>query len=198
MNKNKIEKLTQHINESKEILKKEIPSECWKQIDYIKTIYDKLYNEKFYIDYPYVEYGINFGKPLENDIKMIECLKKMIEKMEIYLTELKDENEQIKEDKNLININNNNTNTANATIFQNITIDQVLKELNKISDNILDKDKKEEIKNLLLAIDNLKEKDKAKTKEKIFSILKYLSDKSIDAFITLLPYLGQIAGALRR
>lgn len=76
MNQNKIEKLTQHISESKEILKEKIPSECWKQIDYIRTIYDKVYNEKFYIGYPYVECGVNLGKPFENDLKMVECLKK--------------------------------------------------------------------------------------------------------------------------
>ncbi|ECL9468098.1 hypothetical protein [Campylobacter jejuni] len=107
----------------------------------------------------------------------------MIVRMEIYLAELKDESEKIKEDKKLININNdiknNNTNTANATISQNITIDQILEELSKISDDILDKNQKEEIENLLLVIDSLKENDKTKAKEKIFFVLKYLSDKSI-------------------
>ncbi|HFP7759621.1 hypothetical protein ABZN46_07060 [Campylobacter jejuni] len=109
--------------------------------------------------------------------------KKMIVRMEIYLAELKDESEKIKEDKKLININNdiknNNTNTANATISQNIIIDQILEELSKISDDILDKNQKEEIENLLLVIDSLKENDKTKAKEKIFFVLKYLSDKSI-------------------
>ncbi|EGK8008465.1 hypothetical protein IO405_000855 [Campylobacter lari] len=47
MNKNKIEKLKQHINTSKEILKEEIPSKCWKQIEYIKEIYKNIYYENF-------------------------------------------------------------------------------------------------------------------------------------------------------
>ncbi|EGK8008464.1 hypothetical protein IO405_000854 [Campylobacter lari] len=155
----------------------------------------------FDIVYPTIE-GEYYPKPSENDYGMIESLQKMIERMEIYLAELKDESEKMKEDKNLININNdiknNNTNTANATIFQNITIEQALEELNKIPEDISDKNQKEEIENLLLAIDTLKEKDKTKAKEKIFSVLKYLSDKSIDAFISLLPYLGQIAGVVGR
>lgn len=205
MNQNKIEKLTQHINKSKEILEEAIPSKCWKQIKYIEEIYKNIYYEKFKINYPTVTANAGayiFPKPSENDYGMIESLQKMIERMEIYLAELKDESEKIKEDKKLININNdiknNNTNTANATIFQNITIEQVLEELNKIPEDILDKNQKEEIENLLLAIDTLKEKDKTKAKEKIFSVLKYLSDKSIDAFISLLPYLGQIAGVVGR
>ncbi|MCV3376640.1 hypothetical protein [Campylobacter sp. IFREMER_LSEM_CL2194] len=201
MNQNKIEKLTQHIYKSKEILKEENPSKCWKQIKYIEEIYKNIYYENFDIVYPTIE-GEYYPKPSENDYGMIESLQKMIERMEIYLAELKDESEKIKEDKKLININNdiknNNTNTANATIFQNITIEQALEELNKIPEGILDKNQKEEIENLLLAIDTLKEKDKTKTKEKIFSVLKYLSDKSIDAFISLLPYLGQIAGVVGR
>ncbi|MCV3508591.1 hypothetical protein L8W69_05035 [Campylobacter sp. CNRCH_2016_3089] len=201
MNQNKIEKLTQHIYKSKEILKEENPSKCWKQIEYIKEIYKNIYYENFDIVYPTIE-GEYYPKPSENDYGMIESLQKMIERMEIYLAELKDESEKIKEDKKLININNdfknNNTNTANATIFQNITIEQALEELNKIPEDILDKNQKEEIENLLLAIDTLKEKDKTKAKEKIFSVLKYLSDKSIDAFISLLPYLGQIAGVVGR
>ncbi|EAL0271294.1 hypothetical protein BVH42_03845 [Campylobacter lari] len=205
MNQNKIEKLTQHINKSKEILEEANPSKCWKQIKYIEEIYKNIYYEKFKINYPTVTANAGtyiFPKPSENDYGMIESLQKMIERMEIYLAELKDESEKIKEDKKLININNdiknNNTNTANATIFQNITIEQALEELNKIPEDILDKNQKEEIENLLLAIDTLKEKDKTKAKEKIFSVLKYLSDKSIDAFITLLPYLGQIAGVVGR
>ncbi|AJD05450.1 hypothetical protein [Campylobacter lari] len=201
MNQNKIEKLTQHIYKSKEILKEENPSKCWKQIEYIKEIYKNIYYENFDIVYPTIE-GEYYPKPSENDYGMIESLQKMIERMEIYLAELKDESEKIKEDKKLININNDfknsNTNTANATIFQNITIEQALEELNKIPEDILDKNQKEEIENLLLAIDTLKEKDKTKAKEKIFSVLKYLSDKSIDAFISLLPYLGQIAGVVGR
>ncbi|EAJ5681183.1 hypothetical protein IDR50_000932 [Campylobacter lari] len=201
MNQNKIEKLTQHIYKSKEILKEENPSKCWKQIEYIKEIYKNIYYENFDIVYPTIE-GEYYPKPSENDYGMIESLQKMIERMEIYLAELKDESEKIKEDKKLININNdfknNNTNTANATIFQNITIEQALEELNKIPEDILDKNQKEEIENLLLAIDTLKEKDKTKAKEKIFSVLKYLSDKSIDALISLLPYLGQIAGVVGR
>ncbi|EAK0823248.1 hypothetical protein A0Z38_04150 [Campylobacter lari] len=205
MNQNKIEKLTQYINESKEILEGKNSSKCWKQIEYIKEIYKEIYEEKFKTKYPTTTTTTGtyiFYKPLENDSGMIESLQKMIERMEIYLAELKDESEKIKEDKKLININNdiknNNTNTANATIFQNITIEQALEELNKIPEDILDKNQKEEIENLLLAIDTLKEKDKTKTKEKIFSVLKYLSDKSIDAFISLLPYLGQIAGVVGR
>ncbi|WP_257939336.1 hypothetical protein [Campylobacter lari] len=201
MNKNKIEKLKQHIYKSKEILKEENPSKCWKQIEYIKEIYKNIYYENFDIVYPTIE-GEYYPKPSENDYGMVESLQKMIERMEIYLAELEDESEKMKEDKKLININNdiknNNTNTANATIFQNTTIEQALEELNKIPEDILDKNQKEEIENLLLAIDTLKEKDKTKTKEKIFSVLKYLSDKSIDAFISLLPYLGQIAGVIGR
>ncbi|EAK2629375.1 hypothetical protein CC188_06870 [Campylobacter coli] len=203
MNKNKIEKLTHCINESKEILKEKNPSKCWKQIEYIKEIYDKTYHENFKIKYPTIIDTTGkfvFPIPSENDQGMIESLKKMIDRMEIYLAELKDESEKIKENEKLIHINNdiknNNTNTANATISQNITIEQVLEGLKKISEDILDEKQKEEIENLLWTIDTLKEKDKTKVKEKMFSILKYLSDKSIDAFITLLPYLGQIAGVM--
>lgn len=164
MNKNKIEKLIQYINKSKEILKEENPSKCWKQIEYIKEIYDKTYHENFKIKYPTIADTDRFIFPIpsENDFGMIESLKKMIERMEIYLAKLEDEGEKTKKDNKLVNINNeiknNNTNTANAMISQNITIEQALEELKKISEDILDEKQKEEIENLLLAIDTLKEK----------------------------------------
>ncbi|MBZ7959510.1 hypothetical protein [Campylobacter molothri] len=199
-NKNKIEKLKQHIKECEEVLEKENPSECWEQIDLMRELYRKTYDEKFKISYPTTLGEFGFRNPLKHDYGMIESLKKMIERMEIYLAELEDESEKIKENKSSINIenklDNSNTNTANATISQNITIEQTLEELKKIPEDILDEKQKDEIENLLFTIETLKEKDKPKAKEKIFSILKYLSDKSIDGFITLLPYLGQVAGVI--
>ena len=96
--------------------------------------------------------------------------------MEVYRAELIDEyNTQKKQNQTNqqnININNQNNNTSNASINQNITIKSTIEDINKIPDNILDKEAKEYLEEILYSIETLKEENKDKAKEKVFKVLK--------------------------
>lgn len=98
-----------------------------------------------------------------------------------------------------INIYNNpvNNNTANASINQNITIKSTIEDINKIPDNILEKEDKEYLEEILYSIEALKDKEKDKAKEKIFKVLKYIIDKGFEVGIVILPYLGEVSKILR-
>ena len=97
-----------------------------------------------------------------------------------------------------INIYNNpiNNNTANASINQNITIKSTIEDINKIPENILDKEAKEYLEEILYSIETLKEENKDKAKEKVFKVLKYIIDKGFEVGIAILPYLGEVSKVL--
>ncbi len=201
----RVKKLKQHIGECKNVLAENNPQKAVTQIERIRKLYSNIRN--FSTD-TYKEYQL-FDSPdvfggafvtLSNDSKQLEALKNLIEEMELYLAELVDKQDrepkkQSRAEK--IHINNYNNNTANATINQNISIDNTIKSINNLPSDILDEKSKEYLENILFAIESLKNKDKEKTKNKIFEVLKYIVDKGVEVGIAILPYLGEIARLLR-
>lgn len=144
--------------------------------------------------YSYNRYNILYDSP-----EQLNRLEKLILQMEVYRAELMDEYnmQQNQTNSQNININNQNNNTANASINQNITIKSTIEDINKIPDNILDKEAKGYLEGILYSIEALKYKDKDKSKEKIFKALKYIIDKGFEVGIAILPYLGEVSKILR-
>lgn len=136
-----------------------------------------------------------FDKFTEDDKRKIK--KKIIEIRERNKKNNSDINS--KSNNESINIYNNpiNNNTANASINQNITIKSTIEDINKIPENILDKETKEYLEEILYSIETLKEKNKDKAKEKVFKVLKYIIDKGFKVGIAILPYLGEVSKVLR-
>ena len=136
-----------------------------------------------------------FDKFTEDDKRKIK--KKIIEIRERNKKNNSDINS--KSNNESINIYNNpiNNNTANASINQNITIKSTIEDINKIPENILDKETKEYLEEILYSIETLKEKNKDKAKEKVFKVLKYIIDKGFEVGIAILPYLGEVSKILR-
>jgi hypothetical protein len=90
-----------------------------------------------------------------------------------------------------ININQNNTNSANASSY--ISFEQVVKDISEINDSILSEEEKELLQGKLLSVENLKKSgaDKYKVWEKAKSVIGWILDKSVDVGITALPYIIQ-------
>lgn len=88
----------------------------------------------------------------------------------------------------------NNSNNINIQI----TVEQAIEALERISDDVLTKEEKEELEDKISGIDMaVKSGKKEKAKEKICGVLKFLADKGADALIVMLPYLGQMAGMIQ-
>lgn len=91
-----------------------------------------------------------------------------------------------------INLSANANNSNNINI--QITLEQVTDVIQKIPDDIMSKEEKEDLKDKVSGIEaTVKSGKKDKAKEKIVSILRFLADKGADALIAMLPYLGQMA-----
>lgn len=90
-----------------------------------------------------------------------------------------------------------NKNISNININIEITINDAIEKIEKLPDNLISKEEKEQIEDNLVALEKAVTcKNKEKIKSKIASILKYIGDKSIDVAIALLPAVGTIAGQL--
>lgn len=87
----------------------------------------------------------------------------------------------------------NNSNNINIQI----TLEQVIENIENISEDVLPKEEKEDLEDKISGIDTaVKSGKKEKAKEKICGVLKFLTDKGADALIVMLPYLGQMAGMI--
>ena len=199
MSNERIKKLEEHIEECKYILGKKKPEEAESQIKKIKKAYEgtRHFNTK-----QYDEYDTGFISMLDaNSPLQLNRLEGLILKLEVYRAELLDEYNTQQNQNQInpanINISNQNNNTVNASINQNITIKSTIEDINKIPDNILNKKIKEELEEILYSIELLKDKEKDKTKEKIFKVLKYIIDKGFEVGIAILPYLGEFSKVLR-
>lgn len=108
----------------------------------------------------------------------------------------KDELELARLKQGNINLSANATNSNNINI--NITLEQAIENINQIPDDVMTKDEKDDLEDKLSGIDAaVKSGKKEKAKEKIGAVLKFLLDKGADAFIAMLPYLGQMAGIIQ-
>lgn len=106
--------------------------------------------------------------------------------------------EKLRLQQSILNINNssNNTNTNTATASNQVafTIDQAVKNINSLPENILSSEEKEILEDKLSAIElSLNKKDKESLIDKIGKTVRYISDKGIEVGIAILPYLGEIA-----
>lgn len=87
----------------------------------------------------------------------------------------------------------NPTQTATAMSYVTITIEQVIKQLEKIPEDSLTNTDKDILKEYLFSLEGIKvAKDKNKFWGKAKEILKFIADKGIDVAIATLPYI--IAG----
>lgn len=198
MSNARAEQLKKLILECKNILDKEDTTEAAKQILKICKVYIDIKHFNVYPDYEY-DLITNNQIILYNSPEQLNRLEELILEMEIYHAELLDEYnmQQNQTNSKNININNQNNNTANASINQNITIESTIKDINKIPDNILDKEAKGYLEEILYSIEALKDKEKDKAKEKIFKALKYIIDKGFEVGIAILPYLVEVSKILR-
>ena len=120
--------------------------------------------------------------------KFIKFLELFIEKLEQLAAKLQDEDERLvnTNPSNSVTINNNNTNTAKSNITQNISIKSAMEKIDQIPDEIFAKNLKYELKGILSELEYCK--DNQEKKSKLMEVVKWLGDKSVDAFIACLPY----------
>nr|WP_314747111.1 hypothetical protein [uncultured Campylobacter sp.] len=115
-------------------------------------------------------------------------LESLIKRLKMHIAKLQDEDEKTmsSNQSNSVTINNNNTNTTSANITQNISIKNTMEKINQISDEIFAKNLKYELKGMLSELEDCK--DNQGKKSKLMEVVKWLGDKTADAFIACLPY----------
>lgn len=160
------------------------------------SVYD---NEINNIRYELSMYGFSCGDETDYDGDMDKLKAKLInykDNLEIEEMQRKDELELARLKQGNINVSANANNSNNINI--QITLEQALEVIQKIPDDIMTKEEKEDLEDKVSGIDAaVKSGKKDKAKEKIESVLKFLADKGADALIVMLPYLGQMAGLIQ-
>ena len=123
-----------------------------------------------------------------NEYKPLPLLESLIKRLKMHIAKLQDEDEKTmsSNQSNSVTINNNNTNTTSANITQNISIKNTMEKINQISDEIFAKNLKYELKGMLSELEDCK--DNQGKKSKLMEVVKWLGDKTADAFIACLPY----------
>ena len=175
INKNQIELINQDISKANEILD-------GGSVDEIKDICDRL-NRKYQLKLDLHD----FKEGLARYKKYCKILKEIIDQMKYYQPELKDEDNKISMHSKLAeSININNTNTATNNITQNISIKNTMEKIDRIPDEILAKNLKRELKGMLGELEDCKNIQEKKSK--LMEVIKWLGDKTADAFIACLPY----------
>ena len=93
-----------------------------------------------------------------------------------------------------INNNNSNHNEANSVTNVSVSIDQAIEAINTIPSDKLNDEEKTEIEEKLYTLEGAKNSgNKARVKETLAKVIKYIADKGIDVAIAMLPYLGEIS-----
>lgn len=166
-------------------------------IDEIVGVYDhEIPNIRSGLDSFYF-YGEETLPDYDGDIKKIKA--KLINykgNLELEEQKRKDELEfaRLSQREISVSANANNENTIKISII----LDQALESIKKLPDDILSKAEKEDIEDKLCGIEASAKRDKDKAKEKIISVVKFVVDKGADALISILPYLGQMAGTIEK
>lgn len=146
----------------------------------------------------YTSYYENGNETIDFDGDIQKIRAKLInykDNLEMEEQKRKDELALAKLQHGNINVSANASNSNSINI--SITLDQIMENINQISDDIISKDEKDDLEDKLSGIDAaVKSGKKEKAKEKILGVLKFLSDKGADALIAILPYLGQMAGMI--
>ena len=184
-NKKRIEIIEKHIIEAKSYLDKE-PKEIYGFFNHLNETYKNI--EEIYFHVPSVIVTSHYYSTPINYDKYKEYLERLISRLNLYVSKLQDEDEKIvsTNPSNSVTINNNNTNTANTNITQNISIKSTMKKIDQIPDEILAKNLKYELKGMLSELEDCKNSQEKKSK--LMEVVKWLGDKTADAFIACLPY----------
>lgn len=99
-----------------------------------------------------------------------------------------------------ININNvnENSNSANASNYTQVSYEQVIEFIHALPDTSLSASEKEALEDKIGALElAVKNKDKKKAIDKVGGVMKFLVEKGVEVGIAVLPYLGQIAQTLQ-
>ena len=89
----------------------------------------------------------------------------------------------------------NNAVASNAVSIE-LSITQVSKQIREIPDNIMSKKDKDELRLLLMEIEELRGAPKGEAESKIKKALLWIADKGVDAIIAAGPYLVSLAQSL--
>lgn len=127
------------------------------------------------------------------DIKLIK------QKLINYMVNLQEKQNKIKYELELARLKQprlsahaeaNPTQTATVTSYVNITIEQAIKQLDEIPENILSNIERDILKELIFSLEGSKAaRDKSKFWDKAKEILKFIADKGADTAIATLPYI---------
>jgi hypothetical protein len=196
----KVETLKAYITSCTDVLDSKNNSEAEKLQDKIIGVY---YSEIPSITGQLDNYQPSFGSSRAvNWIGDIEILKaKLINYMDNLEQEDKnraDELEKLRLQQSIFSINNNNHNQATAKASSEtsvvITIEQTTEMIQKLPDDVLSQEDKDELEEKLAAVEVARNgKDKEKLASKVGNVLKYITDKGVEVGIAVLPYLGEIA-----
>ncbi len=196
----KIENLEKYITKCDRFIEDKLIYEEKEKNDFFMEI-ESVYGEEikgfrtgldFYMPY----YGNNETIDFDGDIQKIRAkLINYKDNLEIEEQKRNDELALAKLQHGNINVSANASNSNSINI--SITLDQVIENINQISDDIISKGQKDDLEDKLSGIDAaVKGGKKEKAKEKIVGVLEFLADKGADALIAILPYLGQMAGMI--
>lgn len=196
----KIENLEKYIVKCERFIKDRLVLEDGEKDDFLKEI-ESVYKEEI----KGFTNGLNYYGPYYEDDGTINYdgdIQKIKAKLINYKDDLEMQEQKRKDELALAKLQHGNINvSANASnsnsINISITVDQIMENINQISDDIISKGEKDDLEDKLSGIDAaVKSGKKEKAKEKILGVLKFLSDKGADALIAILPYLGQMAGMI--
>ena len=187
-NKKRIEIIEKHTIEAKNYLNKE-PKEIYVFFNHLNATYKNI--EEIYIPVRPAAISLYYDTPIDYS-KYKEYLERLINRLNLYVAKLQDEDEKTmsSNQSNSVTINNNNTNTTNANITQNISIKNTMEKIDQIPDEILAKNLKYELKGMLSELEDCK--DNQEKKSKLMEVVKWLGDKTADAFIACLPYFARL------
>ncbi|WP_299027943.1 hypothetical protein [uncultured Campylobacter sp.] len=186
-NEKQIKLIEDDISAANSILSK---NKSYEEIEeFLCDLEDKYRDYNIHVSSNYI-IDLDTGKTIyEGYPKELKCF---INKLRVLVAKLQDEdNNAATNHSNLVNIHNDNTNTANANITQNISIKSTMEKIDQIPDEILAENLKDELKGLLSELENCK--DNQEKKSKLMGVVKWLGDKTADAFIACLPYFAGLS-----
>ncbi|WP_027327611.1 hypothetical protein [Helicobacter pametensis] len=190
-NSEQIEIIEKDIANAKQVLEESIDEK-------IRECFRKL--RKFYADQ---DKSLSFRSIAENKewrlsildyLAYKEDLETMIRKLELYCAKLKDTLTHTPSPN--IHINNSPSISANATINQIITFEQILQSIQEIPSSSIGNKDKAKLEELLASIEGLKNINKEKAKSKISEVLRFVADKGVDVGIAVLPWILEVMKGL--
>lgn len=168
--------------------------------DFLKEVFAVYGNEIGNIREDLDMYDYHFdNRSVDYDGDIVKVKAKLInykDNLELEEQKRKDELEiaRLRQGNISISSSSNNSNSINVQI----SLEQAISTIDKIPDEIMTKEEKENLEDKLSGIDaTIRSGKKEKAKEKICGVLKFLADKGVDALIAMLPYLGQMAGLIK-